>query len=525
MITTFPYSNIFRINRFIPFISVIIGSFCFFSPSNSHAQNEENSKIYKDHHDLGIASLKAFYYQRASMPLLEKYAGKWSRKEGHPDSIVFIHSSAIGPGRPEGTVVNSSGGWYDAGDYNKYVVNSGISVATLLSAYEDYPKYYDTLKTNIPESKNSTPDILDEALYNIRWMLKMQDPNDGGVYHKCTNPEFDPMIMPELAKEKRYLVQKSTAATLDFTAVMAQSARVWSKFKKEYPGLSDSCLKASRTAWDWAVKNPNQIYDQNKMNQTFKPAIHTGEYGDGDLEDEFFWAASEMYVTERYLKTHQNLSPIAYKILHSKDQTSIPSWSNVGMLGYYTLLRYRESQNYSNSEIPIAIIQGRVLGFAKKLIDSSHTKGIMGSLMGTGKDDFVWGSNSVAANQGILMLNAYRITGDFIFLDKAASNLNYLLGTNPTGYCFVTGFGNHSPMHPHHRPSISDGIIEPIPGLLVGGPNPGRQDGKVYPFTEKEKSYTDQDGAYASNEIAINWNAPFVYLVNGLEALKGRFLK
>ncbi|WP_253810033.1 glycoside hydrolase family 9 protein, partial [Hydrotalea flava] len=99
------------------------------------------------------------------------------------------------------------------------------------------------------------------------------------------------------------------------------------------------------------------------------------------------------------------------------------------------------------------------------------------------------------------------------------SNADYLLGRNATGYCYVTGFGSKSPMHPHHRPSIADGIGAPVPGLLVGGPNPGKQDGQEYPNTFPETAYTDNDKAYACNEIAINWNAPAVYLFNGLSYL------
>src|SRR6185436_14898748 len=113
--------------------------------------------------------------------------GKWARAAGHPDTDVYIHASAASDSRPVGTVISSPGGWYDTGDYNKYVVNSGISTATLLFAYEDFPSYFDSLKTNSPESADDLPDILNEAVYNLRWMLTMQDPLDGGVYHKCTN--------------------------------------------------------------------------------------------------------------------------------------------------------------------------------------------------------------------------------------------------------------------------------------------------------------------------------------------------
>lgn len=121
--------------------------------------------------------------------------------------MVYIHPSAQTDKRPAGSIISSPGGWYDAGDYNKYIVNSGISTYTLLGAYEHNPEYFDTLKLNIPESNNKIPDILDEALYNIKWMLTMQDA-DGGVYHKLTNPNFDGFIMPDEADQKRYVVEK-----------------------------------------------------------------------------------------------------------------------------------------------------------------------------------------------------------------------------------------------------------------------------------------------------------------------------
>jgi endoglucanase len=74
-------------------------------------------------------------------------------------------------------------------------------------------------------------------------------------------------------------------------------------------------------------------------------------------------------------------------------------------------------------------------------------------------------------------------------------------------------------MHPHHRPSEADGIVDPVPGLLIGGPNPGRQDGCEYAYREAETSYVDDVCSYASNEIAINWNAPLVYLLHAVRAL------
>lgn len=142
--------------------------------------------------------------------------------------------------------------------------------------------------------------------------------------------------------------------------------------------------------------------------------------------------------------------------------------------------------------------------------------------MGGRRNDFNWGSNANVANQRILLLNVFLITKDSHYLNAAMGNLEYVNGRNATGYSFIKGIGTYSPRHPHHRPSIADGIRDPVPGLTAGGPNPGEQDHCHYRFHELETAYLDSDCVYASNEIAINWNAPLVYLSNALEALESR---
>lgn len=463
------------------------------------------------HEGVSKASIKGFYYQRMSTPLPERYAGKWHHAAGHPDTKILIHASAASDKRPEGFVIASPRGWYDAGDYNKYIVNSGITMATLFSAYEDFSAYYDTLSLTIPERSNAIPDLLDEALWNLRWMLTMQDPNDGGVYHKCTNPTFDSMIMPDQCHEARYVVQKSTAATLDFVAVMAQASRIFGKLNTSLPGLADSCLVAAKKAWSWALQNPEILYNQNALNKQFEPKIMTGTYGDRDVTDEWIWAAAELYASTKdaqYIRA-VNLFP--------DDKMPLPSWGQVRLLGYYTLARV-EKELPEQSQV-VEEIRKRIIRFADELTDGVDRRSFR-TVMGASVKDYIWGSSSVAANQSIALLQAYRITGEKKYIDHAVSNLDYLLGRNGTGYSFLTGFGEHSTMNPHHRPSIADGITEPVPGLLAGGPNPAMQDKCTYPSTVADEAYSDTSCSYASNEIAINWNAPLVYLAGAIEALQ-----
>lgn len=336
----------------------------------------------------------------------------------------------------------------------------------------------------------------------------MQDPGDGGVYHKCTNAAFDSMVMPGVTKLPRFVVQKGTAATLDFAAVMAQASRVFRKFPRQLPGLADSCLRAAQAAWGWAVLHPAVVYSQMVINRNFSPAVTTGAYGDMDMRDEWYWAAAELTVTtggKAFLDT---------VLARMKDPHGLPAWATVHMLGDYTLLRHPGALPAPLAET----LRQHLISMADKYLKLAETNAFH-TVMGTGARDLIWGSNSVAANQGVLLINAFLLTRDRKYIDGALGNLDYLLGRNATGYCFITGMGGRSPMHPHHRPSVADGIVPPVPGLLVGGPNPGRQDRQVYPMTEPETAYLDNDRAYASNEIAINWNAPLVYLAGAIEAL------
>lgn len=465
----------------------------------------------KVHKEVARAALRGFYFQRASTDLPEKFAGKWARASGHPDDKVLIHASAISEGRSENTVISSPRGWYDAGDYNKYIVNSGITMGTLFSLYEDFPGYFETFNTNIPESNNSVPDLLDEAIWNLRWMFTMQDPGDGGVYHKLTNPRFDRMIMPEAGKNPRYVVQKNTAATLDFVAVMAQAGRIFKNFEHELPGLADSCSVAAVKGWEWALKNPKVLYNQDEMNKAFDPDVVTGAYGDRNEDDEWIWASLEMYALtdkEEYLR----------KVALETDKSfSLPSWPQVRALGYYTLLRFAESLKTETKLV--ASVKKNVTDYADDLLKDLE-KQPYHTVMGKTARDYVWGSNAVAANQGIALVQAFRISGDKKYLRAATDNLDYLLGRNATGYCFLTGFGSKQVMHPHHRPSVADGIAEPVPGLLSGGPNPGQQD-KCTSYKSKfaDECFTDDACSYASNEIAINWNAPMIYLTGSIEAI------
>ncbi len=477
--------------------------------------NDTAAFIINDHALDKIATglLHAYYILRSGIPIEEQYAGIYKRELGHLDTHVLVHESAATKTRPTGTVIPSPFGWYDAGDYNKYIVNSAFTIGQILIVYEVNKDFFVKQHLDIPEKDNSTPDVLDEMMFNLKWMLTMQDPADGGVYHKLTTPDFESTVMPVDCHQTRYVVEKTTAATLDFAAVMALASRIF-EGNTDYPDFSSKAADAAKKAWTWAIANPQVYYDQAEMNKQFKPEINTGAYDDTNVEDEFFWAATELYLLtneKEYLSKAHEYAP---------ENFVSPVWGNVAGLARY---------EWAISNDGDCLVEES----RKQIVDYSNGKGssvftsCFQTPSGNVASDFCWASLAENfATPGITFLFAYHLTGDKRYITMAQENADYILGRNATGYCFITGYGQKSPLNPHHRISSADGIDAPVPGLLVGGPNASQQDKEYinfwggYPSDYPDESYVDSKFSYASNEIAINWNASAVGLFSWLVTLQ-----
>lgn len=448
-----------------------------------------SAQPYAPLHD---AAIKAFYFNRASQQLDPAYAGTWARPAGHPDDNIKIHASAASANRPEGTVIQSPKGWYDAGDYNKYIVNSGISTFTLLDAWTDFKDFYRQRQWTIPESTNSMPDLLDEVLWNLDWMSSMQDPVDGGVYHKLTTLNFEGAVMPHQAVAQRYVVQKTTAAALNFAAVMAKASRVLSEFEADQPAKAALFSQQAIKAWQWANENPAIYYQQ--------PAdVSTGAYGDNKLADEFAWAAAELYL----LTGEQPYLQLFFQLAQPM-QTA--SWASVAALGYFSLAKEAKDLTAEQRNL----VSNAITAVADQFVAQHQASAYKVAMV---QEDFVWGSNAVAMNKAILLYKANQITAKAGYVEAMQGLLDYVLGRNPLDLTYVTGFGVKSPQHIHHRPSEADDVKAPVPGWLAGGAQPGQQDKCQYSSKLPALSYVDDWCSYASNEVTINWNAPLVYML------------
>ena len=434
-------------------------------------------------------AVRAFTGQRASTAVsLAPDFPQYRYAAGHTSPARYDPSSGRTGKR------DVSGGWYDAGDYGRYVVNSGITTGTLLWAFEIYGPKILKQSLDIPKENARIPDFLAEVKWNLDWMLKMQDA-DGGVWHKATTAGFPSFVMPKddggpmLVVGTGFAPYKNTTATADLAAVMAIAARVYRPYDAAY---ADRCLVAARKAWSWAEANPDVLYKDNPQ------GISTGGYGDSDATDERFWAGAELLRTTGEKPYADAVAALAPKF--HLDAGSTHGWPGVGNLGLYTLV-------YAPKADPAlaARVRREAIAAADGIVARVEANGYRCPI--TGKE-YYWGSNSVVANYGMMLRLANRIKPDPRTRNAAQDCLHYLLGRNTFGTSYVTWVGSRWPLHPHHRPSGADGVDQPWPGLLVGGPN---AEGKTPPARQWE----DVEANYRVNEIAINWNAPLVFLLAG----------
>jgi len=450
-------------------------------------------------------TMRSYYGQRCGCAV--DLGGGYSHDACHLAAAYHASSGRTG-------AFANRGGWHDAGDYGRYVVNSGITVGTLLWAWEMYTEPLRKLRLQIPESNQKTPDYLAEVRWNLEWMLSLQD-DDGGVWHKQTSEQFCGFIMPERDTLTSYVIGtgaapfKSTCATADLAAVAAIAARIYGEYNAAFAAR---CLSASRAAWAWAMKNPAEVF--------VNPAgVATGEYGDKHCGDELLWASAELWRTTGEAQYERAFLDAA-AALPPKAMAWVPSWASVAPLGYWTwLMAERKTTDAKRSEpLRVAALEG-AMSAAATLAARAATNGY-GSTMAL--EDYVWGSNSLAANQSLLLLTANRLKANAGFVEAALGNLHYLLGRNCFGVSWVTQVGSNPFQHPHHRPSGADGVAAPWPGLLSGGPNahPSDEASKGMAQGPPMRMWLDDQGAYSLNEVAINWNAPLVFLLAAANSMQ-----
>ncbi|MFJ1647580.1 glycoside hydrolase family 9 protein [Streptomyces sp. NPDC088258] len=454
-----------------------------------------------------------FYQQRSGIPIEASLAGAaYARPAGHlgvapnkGDTVVPCQSGVCDYSR------DVRGGWYDAGDHGKYVVNGGVSTWLLVNSFErakakgtDAALGDSTLR--IPERGNGVPDVLDEARWELEFLMRMQVPRGkplaGTAFHKMHDANWTALpTRPERDAEQRELHRPSTAATLNLAATAAQCARVYARYDAAFAAR---CLDSARRAWTAAKANPGLI-------ATDADGTGGGAYADPTVGDDFYWAAAELYATTGESAYREAVTTSPWHTSTGAFPAAGFNWAETAALGRLTLATVPTGLPAADT----ARLRTSVTTAADGYLNAMSGQGYAVPLPAAA---YVWGSNGQVGNNAVVMATAYGLTGQQRYRAGAVESLDYLLGRNALGQSYISGYGVLSSHNQHHRfwAHQADATLPTPPaGSLAGGPNSGLQDpvaAERLPGCAPAACYIDDIESYSTNEVAINWNAPLAWL-------------
>lgn len=441
--------------------------------------------------------MRGFYLWRCGTAVGSTNNGNVFHHEACHTNDAWLDFVGGGHAQKDGTK-----GWHDAGDYNKYVVNAGVTVGCLFRAWEDFGPQIRKVRLDIPESGGPLPDFLAELKWELDWLLTMQAP-DGSVYYKLSARRFCPFIMPEQETEERYFTPWGSEATVSFVAMTAQAARL---FRPYDPAFADRCLQAAQKSHQFLKAHP-------EFHRADQSGFRTGGYRT-DNPSNRLWALAELWETTGAPDVLRDLEANVKEAEGKVDADF--DWSKVKNLG---LLTYLLSKRPGRDKELVKLVREGVLATADEIVQTRNRHGYSRPL----GSRYYWGCNGSVARQTLILQAACRLsrqpadkmqikgaellvsTADARrpakseYRDAALDAVNHLFGRNCYGRSFVTGLGFLPPMHPHDRRSGADDVVDPWPGYLVGGPWPRATD------------WEDVQEDFRVNEIAINWNAALVY--------------
>ncbi|WP_413331390.1 glycoside hydrolase family 9 protein [Microbacterium sp. 2P06AB] len=468
---------------------------------------------------LRVDSMRFFYTNRSGIEIDGDIAGaEYARPAGHVGTSPSQGDENVGCLEPQpwsdGWTCTDrhdvQGGWYDAGDHGKYVVNGGIAVAQVMSAYERAVAAgtADALGDStlaVPERDNGVPDILDEARWQMEFLLRMQvpsgDPLAGMAWHKVHDRAWTGLpLMPHEDPQERLLHRPSTAATLNLAATAAQASRLFEPFDASFAAR---LLTAAERAYDAALEHPDLLAPA-------EDGTGGGTYDDDDVTDEFYWAAAELYITtggDRY-RTDVEASP-----LHQADVFEPGGfyWGDVAALGRMQLARLA-------TDLPdIDRIRASVVDAAERLIADQRAQPF-GQPYAPNEGLYDWGSNSSVLNNQVVLGTAFDLTQRPRYADAVVEGFDYLLGRNVLGQSYITGYGTNDARNQHSRwyaNALDPALPHPPVGTVAGGPNSSIQDpvaGAWLQGCAPQACYVDNIGAWSVNEITVNWNSALTWV-------------
>ncbi len=423
-------------------------------------------------------ALRTFFYQRSGFAKQEPYAEEgWTDDASHVANGQDLDCRSFFDKNDRTSEKDLHGGWYDAGDYNKYTSWTASYVVDLMLAYLENPAAWCD-DCNIPESGNGIPDLLDEAKWGLDHLMRLQLTN-GSTLSIVGESHASP---PSAAAGPSYYGKVNTSSTLSVSAAFALSSKVYRLVgMDEY---ADTLIDRAMLAWDWAQDNPNVLFNNNDS------AYNSVGLGAGRQE------------TDDYGRTMRKLRAACYLFEVTGDTQYRDHFDShyreCHLIQWYfaypfeidnqeTLLYYTTLDNATPSVINT--IKSR---YRSAMLNGSENLKAIDSL----KDpylahmkDYTWGSNGIKSCQGLMYYDIINYDIDEASeakaKDAALTYVNYLHGVNPLSLVYLSNMVDHGAedcvMEFYHswftngselwdRAGVS--TYGPPPGFLTGGPNP-----------------------------------------------------
>ncbi|MGO4695024.1 glycoside hydrolase family 9 protein [Paenibacillus sp. 2TAB26] len=451
-------------------------------------------------YDDALAALLRSYTLQRSGVTIDDPITKLKQTAGHlqdAQAEIFFDDGVS----HKGDLIDVSGGWYDAGDYGKYIPPAAVTVAQLLLAYDLNPEAFPAGQLKLPEglktANSSLPDILEEVRYELEWMLRMQRA-DGAVYHKVSGSAWTGFVTPDTDTQTRYVYGLSTYGTAQFAGATALASRIYKTFDQKF---SNRLLAAAEKAQSYLSANEAAAFRQDPMQDN-----GSGGYGKQTDAEERMWALAELFRTTGNSSYSDVLTSRFDYLLKSSPQAV--NWANAQLLGQWAYYGAEKADEQWKELIRTAVIDR-----AKELVARSEADGYFNLL---NAEEYTWASVKSGAAYGCILLIANLMKPEEAsFRATALEQLHHVFGRSATGFSYVTGIGSQYPLEPHHRINAATGVL--IPGLVVGGPNRYGGDPDLDAVKDSlapAMAYLDVRGSYSSNEYAIDYNAPVILLAS-----------
>lgn len=455
--------------------------------------------------DVCEALVKMLYYQRCGMALEAEYAGVYTHGVCHtsPTTYQTRNSMDVSP-----VYLDVTGGWHEAGDFSKTVASGAAAVGCLLMAYDWFPSAFDDA-TNIPESGNGIPDVLDEARYEVDWFLKMQMEN-GGMCPTAFPWDHPRMIMPDQDTELVYLVYPEAVSTTALgVACFEKMARLIQPFDPDY---AETCHAAALRGWEYIrlhLDEEETLYEQYPAQKSgAKPSMKNSSVVR-------LWAA-----VESFLYTGNPIYEDMVYDLRSHAGDEYLKWS---FGGFATAAYALSNKTEKNPELQ-KLFSDKLLRAGRNVYEAYLTTGYELPLMTvTMNTDFYICQNAIN------LIASQILNPDLDYHAAIEGCMNYLLGCNPLDVSFISGFGTNFVNNIHHRQSYADGIRQAIPGYMVVGSaryewvssRLSGLDSYMDGSTPGLYGYVDNMDFFMMTEVEVDSNSMAVFVSSYLEAAQG----